>query len=75
MSLLMNAQMVYPTLVINPLNPNSKDSNTETKGEISSNMTKLGAHVKISENGSAFHRKKIWDRRGGSKSRSSRKTR
>jgi hypothetical protein len=67
-------QIVDPTLVINPINPNYKDSNIITKGEIFSIMIKLGVHVKISGNGSAVNRKKIWDWEGGRKSRSSRKT-
>ncbi len=54
MAFLTNAQMVDPTFVINPINPSSKEKNISNKGEISSNMTKLGTHVKISGNGNVF---------------------
>jgi hypothetical protein len=50
MAFLSNAQMVDPKFAINPLNPNSKEKNIVSKGEISANMTELGAHVKISGN-------------------------
>jgi hypothetical protein len=48
MSFLTNAQLVDPKFVINPLNPNSKEKNIMSKGEISHNLTKLAAHIKIS---------------------------
>ncbi len=54
MAFLYNAQMVDPKFVINLLNPNSKERNIASKGKISSNLTKLGAHVKISGNGNVL---------------------
>ena len=66
MSLITNAQMVDPKFVINPLNPNSKEKNFTSKGEISPNMTKLGIHIKISGNGNAFNKQKAWDKDGDS---------
>jgi hypothetical protein len=62
MAFLANAQMVDPKLVINPLDPNSKEKNILSKGEISTNMTKLGAHVKISGNGNVFSKQKVWNK-------------
>ncbi len=63
MAFLANAQMVTPKFVINPLNPNSKEKNIASKGEISANMTKLGAHVKISGNGYVFSKQKVWNKK------------
>jgi hypothetical protein len=55
-----NAQMVDPKFVITyPLNPNSKEKNIISKGEISPNMTKLGTHIKIFGNGNVFKRKRL----------------
>ena len=54
--------MVDPKFVINPLNSNSKERNIASKGKISSNLTKLGAHVKISGNGNVFNKQKVWNR-------------
>jgi hypothetical protein len=65
MAFLSNAQMVDPKFVINPLNPNSKERNIASKGKISSNLTKLGAHVKISGNGNVFNKQKVWNREIG----------
>jgi hypothetical protein len=62
MAFLANAQMVDPKFVINPLDPNSKEKNILSKGEISANMTILGARVKISGNGNVFSKQKVWDR-------------
>jgi hypothetical protein len=62
MAFLSNAQMVDPKFVINLLNPNSKERNIASKGKISSNLTKLGAHVKISGNGNVFNKQKVWNR-------------
>ncbi len=39
MAFLINAQMVDPKFITNPLNPNSKEKNVLSKGEVSSNMT------------------------------------
>ncbi len=64
MSLITNAQMVDSKFVINPLNPNSKEKNISSKGEISPNMTKLGTHIKISGNGNSFNKQKVWDKDG-----------
>ncbi len=60
MSSISNAQMVDSKFVINPLNPSSKEKSIGSKAEVSANMTKLGAHIKISRNGNAFNKKKIW---------------
>jgi hypothetical protein len=62
MALLSNAQLVDPKFVINPLNPNSKERNINLKGEISTNMTKLGTHVKILGNDNVFNKQKVWNR-------------
>ncbi len=62
MAFLSNAQLVDPKFVINPLNPNSKEKNILLKGEISPNLTKLGAHIKISGNGNVFNKQKVWNR-------------
>ncbi len=72
---LANAQMVDPKFVINPLDPNSKEKNISSKGEISTNMSKLGAHVKISSNGNVFSKQKVWgkDDTGGQNTRKSNK--
>jgi hypothetical protein len=72
MAFITNALMVDPKFVINPISPTSKEKNISNKGEISSNMTKLGTHIKISGNGSAFNKKKIWNNQ--STERKSRKT-
>jgi hypothetical protein len=60
MDFISNAQLVDPKFAINPINPNSKEKNITSKGNISPNMTKLGTHIKISGNGNAFS-KKNWD--------------
>jgi hypothetical protein len=52
--------MVDPHFAINPLDPKSKEGNIIAKGDISSNMTKLGTHIKISGSGNAFNKKEIW---------------
>jgi hypothetical protein len=62
MAFLANAQMVDPKFVINPLDPNSKEKNISSKGEILTNLTKLGAHVKISGNGNVFSKQKVWNK-------------
>ncbi len=59
MSFLFNAQMVDPKFVINPIIPNFKEKNISSKGEISSNITKLSVHVKISGNVNVFNKQKI----------------
>ena len=56
--------MVDPKFVIYPLNPNSKEKNISSKGKISSNMTKLGIYIKVSGNGNAFNKQKVWDKDG-----------
>ncbi len=61
-----NAQMMDSKFVINPINPNSKEKNITYKDEISPNMTTLGIHIKISGNGNAFNKQKVWDKDGGS---------
>jgi hypothetical protein len=64
MGFLTNAQMVDPEFAINPLNPNSKEKNVSSMGKISNNMTKLSSHIKISGNGNAFNKQKVWDKDG-----------
>jgi hypothetical protein len=64
MSFLSNAQMVDPKFIINPVIPHSKEKNISSKGEISSNMTKLGIHIKISGNGNVFNKWKVWTDKG-----------
>jgi hypothetical protein len=66
MSFITNAQMVDPKFVINPINHNSKEKNITSKGKISPNMTKLGSHIKISGNGNAFNKQRVWDKDGAS---------
>ena len=61
MDLLTNAQMVDPRFVINPLQAGSKEKYISSRGKISSNMTKLGCHVRISGNGNVFNRQKVWN--------------
>jgi hypothetical protein len=74
MSFISNAQMVDPKFVINPLNEHSKEKSITSKGEISSNMTKLGLHVKISKYGNVFTKKKICTKQDSErKSRKSKK--
>jgi hypothetical protein len=63
MAFIENAQMVDPRFVTNTLNPMSKEKNITSKEEISPNMTKLGIHVKISGNGNAFNKQKVWDKK------------
>jgi hypothetical protein len=53
-SLLNNAPIVDPKFVINPINQFSKDKDIAVKGNISTNMTKLGIHIQISGNGYTF---------------------
>jgi hypothetical protein len=66
--------MVDPKFVINPLNEHSKEKNITSKGKISSNMMKLGLHVKISGYGNVFTKKKIWTNQDNeNKSRKSKK--
>ena len=61
MAFVTNAQMVDPKFVINPIQKSSKEKNISSKADISPNMTKLGTHVKISGNGNAFNKKKVWN--------------
>jgi hypothetical protein len=60
MSFLSHAQMVDPKFVINPINLNSKEKDISSKGKKSSNISKLGIHVKISGNGNVFNKQKVW---------------
>jgi hypothetical protein len=54
---MVNAKMVNPYFVWNPINPNAVGINKITsKGEISTNMTMLGSHVKVLGNGYSFVR-------------------
>jgi hypothetical protein len=63
MAFIENAQLVGPKFLINMLNPESKEKSIMSKGKISPNMTKLGIHVKISGNGNAFNKQKVWDKK------------
>jgi hypothetical protein len=75
MAFIENTQMVDPKFTINTLNLKSKEKSITAKGEISPNMTKLGIHVKISGNGNAFNKQKVWDKEEqGSKGRNNRKS-
>jgi hypothetical protein len=65
--------MVDPHFAINPLDPKSKEGNVIAKGDISSNMTKLGTHIKILSSGNAFNKKKIWENNIEKRSRKARK--
>ncbi len=56
--------MVNPKFIINPLNPNSKEKNISSKGEISPNMTNLGTHIKISRNSNVLNKNKVWRNQG-----------
>ncbi len=47
--------------MINPLDPLSKEGCIVSKGDISTNMTKLGVHIRILGSGNAFNKKKIWN--------------
>jgi hypothetical protein len=60
MSFVSNVQMVDHKFAIDPINEQSKEKNITSKGEISSNMTKLGLHIKISGYGNVFTKKKVW---------------
>ncbi len=60
-SLLSNAQIVNPKFVIDPINQFNKDKDIVVKGNISTNMTKLGTHVQISGDGYTFLKQKVWD--------------
>ncbi len=52
---MVNSKMVDPYFVWNPVNPNSVGiNNTTSKGEIPTNMTILGSHVKVSGNSYSF---------------------
>jgi hypothetical protein len=75
MAFLANSQMVDPKFVIKSFDPNSKKKNISLKGEISTNMTKLVPHVKISGNGNVFSKQKVWDKddTGGRTTRKSNK--
>ncbi len=66
-ALLSNAQIVDPNFGINPIDPTAKEKDIAMKGDISTNMTKLGIHVKISRNGHTFLKQKIWDKDKGKK--------
>jgi hypothetical protein len=75
MAFIENAQMVDPKFIINTLNPELKEKSITSKREISPNMTKLGIHVKISGNGNAFNKQKVWDKKEqGNNGRNNRKS-
>ncbi len=57
---MVNAKLVDPTFVWNPINPNATSLNDITsKGEIPTNMTMLGSHVKVSGSGYSFVKKRV----------------
>ncbi len=71
-SLLSSARIVDPMFVINPIDQFSKDKEIAVKGNISTNMTKLGIHVQISGNvthsssrksGIKMNKERHWQRR------------
>ncbi len=68
MAFITNVQIVDPKFIINPLNPLSDAKAIMTKGEISTNMTKLSTHIKISGRGNAFSKQKVWDKGDDDKS-------
>ncbi len=68
MALLSIAQIADPKFVLNPINPMAKEKDIAIKRDISTNMTKLGIHVKISGSRYTFLKQKIWDKNKGKKS-------
>jgi hypothetical protein len=61
-ALLTTTQIVDPKFLINPIDPQSKEKDIAVKGNISTNMTKLGIHVQVSGNGYTFLKQKVWDK-------------
>jgi hypothetical protein len=51
---LINAQIVNPMFVLNPIDPITKEKYIAMKRDILTNMTKLGIHMKISGGGYTF---------------------
>ena len=68
MAFITNTQIVDPKFIINLPNPLSDAKAIMTKGEISTNMTKLSTHIKISGRGNAFSKQKVWDKGDNDKS-------
>jgi hypothetical protein len=68
MAFITNAQIVDPKFIINLPNPLSDAKAIMTKGEISTNMTKLSTHIKISGRGNTFSKQKVWDKGDDDKS-------
>jgi hypothetical protein len=62
MAFIANAQIVDPKFIINPLNPLSDAKAVTMKGEISTNMTRLSTHIKISGRSNVFSKQKVWDK-------------
>ncbi len=57
---MVNAKMVNPHFVWNPINPNMVGlANITSKGKILTNMTMLGSHVKVSGGGYAFVKQRV----------------
>jgi hypothetical protein len=57
---MVNAKMVNPTFVWNPIDPNVTSLNDITsKGKIPTNMTMLGSHVKVSGSGYSFVKQRV----------------
>jgi hypothetical protein len=57
---MVNAKMVNPTFVWNPINPNTVGLNDITsEGDISTNMTMLGSHLKVSGSGYSFVKQQV----------------
>jgi hypothetical protein len=57
---MVNAKMVDPHFVWNPINPNVVGlANITSKGEIPTNMTMLSSHVKVSGGGYAFVKQRV----------------
>jgi hypothetical protein len=57
---MVNAKMVDPTFVWNPIDPNATSLNDITsKGKNPTNMTMLGSHVKVSGSSYSFVKQRV----------------
>jgi hypothetical protein len=57
---MVNAKMVDPTFVWNPINPNATSLiDITSEGKIPTNMTMLGSHVKVSGSGYSFVKHRV----------------
>jgi hypothetical protein len=62
MDFIANVQIVDPKFIINPFNPLSDAKAIMMKGEISTNMTRLSTHIKISGKDNRFSKQKVWEK-------------